>query len=194
MSKSLHHAIYVPGLGDSDAPQTAALKFWRHYGVQVHYQHMEWSKGDFEPKLAKISHRIDDLHKRFGKVSLIGTSAGASGAFNAYAQRQDSISNLVSICGKITNIDTITPNSRLQENPAFTQSLDMLPASLESIPTGQRTNMLSLHPLYDGVVPVADTYLDGARQGVILSVGHVLSIATALTLYGPRIAHFVKNN
>lgn len=189
-----HEVIYVPGLGDhTNTKQNLALSFWRIFGIHMHYMPMGWSDDEpYKDKQARITEKIIELHKLGGRVSLMAASAGASAILNTFAENKEAVHKVIYLCGKVANIDLVSPNRRLAENPAFVESLSLLPDSIASISMDQRQRILSVHPLADEVVPVADTVIYGTQTMTIPTVGHVLSIAAALTLAAPFIAHFIR--
>lgn len=57
-----------------------------------------------KPRLADLLTQIDSLSKT-SQVSLVGTSAGASLAFNAYLERKDLVQKIVNVCGRLRTGD-----------------------------------------------------------------------------------------
>lgn len=191
--KETIHAFYVPGLGDPRyKSQGSLLKAWSFYGVNIHYYPMYWSDSrPFQEKFEDFLESIDTQTKLTGRVSLIGTSAGASAVINAYAARKEVIDHVVCISGKLNNPQTIA--NSFEQYPSFEGSLGMLAASFSLLDEDDRSRILSLHPLHDGIVPIEDTRIEGAHEGVIPVVGHMASIAYALTLGSHRITRFLKS-
>ena len=151
---------------------------------------MNWSDGrSFEAKLANLLRQIDVQITAENQVSLIGVSAGASAVINAYAQRKSEIHGVVCICGKLRNPQTAA--NRFKTNPAFRDSLMMLPESLESLSQKDKQKILSVHPLWDGSVPVADTKIDGALERTVPVLGHITGISYAISFGSRRIAKFL---
>jgi pimeloyl-ACP methyl ester carboxylesterase len=187
------HAFYIPGLGNPrNKGQGLLLKVWRIYGVRIHYYPMYWSdKRSFSEKFEALLEAIDATAKKTGSVSLIGTSAGASAVINAYAARRQIIHRVVCISGKLNNPQTA--ENRFKENPSFEGSLRMVATSLAALNVTDRSRILSLHPVYDDVVPINDTRIEGAHEGLEPVVGHVASIIYALTLGSYRICRFLKS-
>lgn len=193
MKKPSTDVIYLPGLGDRRSHgQRAILKLWKIYGLNVHYHKIGWAdKEPYEPKKQRTLDLIDSLTRSGNKVALIGTSAGASAALNAYSERIDKVSSVVCICGKIQNPQTVG-EPYFKENPAFRDSLFSLSKSLSILTTKDRAKVLSIHPLRDETVPVLDTIVEGAKEGRIPTVGHIFSIFYALTFGSRHIAKFIR--
>ena len=195
-SQSNHHIIYLPGLGDDNFKdiQTNLLKIWSIYKVEVNYHYIGWSdKEAFQPKLDRILKEIDENVNLGKTVSLVGVSAGASAAINALALRQDNIASVVCVCGKLQNPQTVS-HVRYEQNPAFKQSMDLLPASYSKLNTKVLNNVLSLHPIKDSTVPVRDTYIENAHSKTMPTIGHGLSILYALTFGSYQIVKFIKKS
>src|SRR6478752_6076210 len=97
-----HCVIYIPGLGDQRTQgQMLALRLWRRPGLYVEMFVMHWY--DSEPYQDKFERllKVVDRHLEAGEtVSLVGASAGASVALNAFADRQEKVNGLVGLCGK----------------------------------------------------------------------------------------------
>ncbi len=189
-----HTVIYIPGLGDhaEGGAQAKVLRLWRIYGLGAVYVPMHWSdKNPYAGKYDNVLKEIDKQLAQGNRVSLIGVSAGASAAINAYAARQESIHKVVCVCGKLRNVQTIS-QTYYAKNPAFEESVKKLSASLSQLNGQKRNKILSLRPFADEIVPVGDTLIEGAHSGRLFSAGHALSIAFALTLGSGRISRFIK--
>jgi pimeloyl-ACP methyl ester carboxylesterase len=187
------HVLLLPGLGDHRSKVLLKLiKHWPLLGVVVHFQPLAWN--DEEPwssKLTRITRRIDELSERYGKIGLIGISAGASAAVNAYTERPQAIDKLVFICGKLTGPEAVNPRY-YRQNTAFKHSLYDAQPKIRQLTAKDKAKMLSVRPLQDNIVAVKYTKINGVRQMVMLSAGHILSIGLALTAYSPLIARFFK--
>jgi pimeloyl-ACP methyl ester carboxylesterase len=187
-----HHVIYIPGLGDHrPRGQQLVPKYWRLFGVEGHYCAMHWNdKEPFKPKLARLLTKIDNLAKDGSRVSLVGTSAGASVVLLAFAARPEKVTGVVCISGKINNPPAEHP--RYIENPAFKESLFKLQQTLPKLSSDMRAHIMSIHPLWDREVPPADTIIPGTHERLIPVAGHVASIGAALAFYTPVIINFLK--
>jgi dienelactone hydrolase len=187
-----HHVIYVPGLGDHRSyGQPLVIQLWRIFGLRPHYFPLLWRSDEaFDLKLQRLIDKIDALSKNGSSVSLVGASAGASAVINAYAARPD-VSGVVCICGKIQNPDKVD-ESYFIANPPFKKSIYNVKASLESLGPKGIARIMSIHPLYDTVVPVSETIIPGAVEKEFKTRGHAFTIFYSL-IFGSRvIAQFIK--
>ena len=193
MSKVKHYVIYVPGLGDNKWLIQGILVYaWRLYGVKSVTRTMNWLDPEsFEEKLTRLLVEIDEKLARGYAVSLVGASAGAGAVVNAYAARKGQISGVVNICGKIQNAQTISEATYMR-NPAFKESMAMLPSSLDKLSANERSRILNLHPKADATVPVRDTFIEASIEKTMPVVGHSLGIIIALSMYGRFICRFLK--
>lgn len=187
--------LYVPGLGDTKiSGRKLLVASWRSYGVTPVVHQMNWADGQsFASKLDGLLRHIDDLVATGKTVSLVGESAGASAAINAYALRTGSVHRVACICGKLRNARAISATT-YGRNPAFGESMSMLTSSLANLTRGQLSRIRSVKPVADYSVPPADTIIDGAESRTIPSRGHMLSIILGCTLFGWLLVGFLKKS
>lgn len=183
MSKNIH-LIYIPGLGDGYDPiRRFTLKFWRFYGVSIEHIPSSWSDGgEIDEKIGRINDAITRAKKDGKDVVLIGESAGGSLALNIYASNPKLIYRLVTLCGKNTRPENVSP-VLYRRNPAFKVSMERVGASVSSLRLTDRQRITSIYPLYDPTVPVRETFTPDCRKVQIWSVGHIVSIFLGLTIY-----------
>jgi hypothetical protein len=188
-----HVVLYIPGIGDSLTTARRLLTLcWYAYGVKPVVHEMNWSdKQPFDIKLKSLLARIDGLVASGHVVSLVGESAGASAAIDAYALRQDVIHRVACICGKLKNPQTIRPQV-FQANPAFAESMAALPGSLSGLSRGRLRRIRSIRPLNDASVPVADTIIPGAESFTIPVNGHGPGIVFGDTVFSYKLVPFLK--
>jgi hypothetical protein len=188
-----HFVIYIPGLGDFNiANQMSVVGVWRIYGVAPYVNQMNWADGEpFAPKLNRLLAKIDEAKAQGYTVSLIAASAGAGAALNAYVLRKNSISGVILICGKIHNPQTVHHRT-YRFNPAFKESMDRLPDSLNQLDTQDKTKIVSIRPITDMSVPPKDTIIEGVKSKKIYTFGHVASIAYCLTFKSYSLIRILK--
>jgi hypothetical protein len=110
---------------------------------------------------------------------------------NAYAARRDQIVACVLIAGKVNRPDSIRTHYR-EENPAFVTSVNDCQAALESLDGEYRKRILSLYGWIDELVYKPDSYIEGAKNRTVPTIGHVLTIGTQLLLGAPNFIRFIK--
>src|SRR5437763_1841073 len=129
-----YHVIYIPGiLDDTYHVQGFLMSIWCLYGLRCHVHEMPWSgDGLYELKLQLLLDRIDCYADKGDKVSLMGASAGASAAINAYMERRNKISKVILICAKINGPETVS-NKTYAKNPAFKTAMYALQTNLKKL-------------------------------------------------------------
>lgn len=191
-----HFVIYVPGLGDKRLYagfQKIAIKLWRTSGVQPYYFLVHWANASetYEQKLQRLLKTIDTAHAKGYTVSLVAASAGSSLILTALSKRKNKIHRSVSICGKLHNADTVS-EALFALNPAFKDSLQAYRRIEPTLTATDRKKILVARAVRDMYVPAADGEVKGAAAYVIPSMGHVMSVFAALTIFRRAILRFVK--
>jgi predicted alpha/beta hydrolase family esterase len=189
MSQKIH-ILYISGFGDKyDRLRLRCLSWWKFSGVTVELIPMKWESGTFEQKLARIDTAINRAKGK--KVVVIGESAGGSMAVHTYARRANDIYKVMTLCGKNTHPEGVS-ESYYVHYPAFRESMNQLNASIETLTHKQKSEFVSIHPLYDPTVPVRETLLPGCRQMRLWTVGHFTAIVLALTILSPLIVRAAR--
>ena len=184
--------ILIPGLGDRKWLYRLVCPVWRLRGFQTHVLVFGWE--DAASNYQEKQTRLDDYVRSLdGDVYIIGASAGGMAALHALAGDN----------GKIKGVATIaTPyiyRQKLQNN-FLEQAIAELATELTQIQSS-RTRITSFYGVYDQVVPPNDSHLDnihsvkrliGSRIANITheqlpTIGHGLTIAAGLTIFGGRI-------
>lgn len=188
-----HHVIFILGFGDQRAGWLIRLiKTWQKFGIEPEIQQMGWADGkDFVPKLNRITDKINYLTSQGNTVSLVGISAGASAALNAYSIDPSKIRKIAFVSGKLNNPQTVNPRY-YTKNPAFKESLNLAQNSLKKLTNHDKSKMLSVHGRYDALVPIPEGVIPGVNSKYIFSVGHLSSIIFALTIHRKAIINFLK--
>ncbi len=182
------HVMYIPGLGDKRTflVQKLFVRAWRAYGVRGHYFTVGWAENTpIAPKLERLINKIDALAEKGDKVALIGASAGASLALNAFVRRPDKVVGVVCISGKIHNPQNIAAEV-YEVNPGFKESLDLLDSSLKKLAPVLRKRIRSVYSTGDILIPAHDSILSGAENVSVDKLGHTAHIVMQITK-GARI-------
>jgi pimeloyl-ACP methyl ester carboxylesterase len=188
-----HHVIYLPGVGDhKNAPfQIRALKKWNKFDLVTHFQLIRWNNSEsYELKLKKVISLLDKLYSQNHTISLVGASAGASLAMNVYANRRNKIKAVVLICAKINNPQTLGQKYKTNY-PALLDCVKASSQAVKNLKPSDKQKMLTINPLYDGVVARADCNITGVKNKIIIAAIHGISIGLAISLYKRTIIKFI---
>lgn len=177
------HIIYIPGLGDGyDGLRRFCLGFWRMYGVDVEFISSSWSNHEsFDTKMQRLITAAQHAHRDGDSVVLLGESAGGSMALNVYASIPETIHRVVTLCGKNTRPDNVSP-VLYRRNESFRTSMHRVSDAVKQLTTAQRQRITSIYPFYDPTVPINETFVPDCRRVRIWSVGHLISILVGLTI------------
>ncbi len=155
---------------------------------------MDWTiKEPWEAKLGRLLARIDELVAEGKTVSLIGESAGASAVIVTLTKREAKLNRVILLCGKYQYPDKVAAY-RYKLNPTFRAALTESHSLVPKLTKSQRGKLINLHPIYDPVVPVAETKIPKFKDNTMPIIGHATSIVFANTLWSWRIVRFVKSS
>jgi pimeloyl-ACP methyl ester carboxylesterase len=195
MKSKKHHAVlYIPGIGDDHKGlQGQLLKTWSLYGAKPILHEVPWmDKAEFQPKLARLVAKIDALADDGYTVSLIGVSAGAGAAINAFAARPEKVNGVVCICGKINRPELIGKVFE-DKSPSFLESAALVENSLIKLQyLGKLDQLQSRRSIYERVVKPADSYVPAARNVVVPGVGHAFTIISQALFGAPFFLRWLK--
>lgn len=189
----VRHVIYIPGLGDRQKfGQNIIIQSWRLLGLRPHYFALQWYEQEgFDKKLERILDKARKLSRNNKSVSIVGVSAGASAALNAFAT-SNNIDAVIIICGKVNNPGTIGKKT-FDLNPDFEQSVYDVERSMKLLDK-ERSRILSIHPWADQTVPIKDTVIEGAKEKTFPGWSHISGIFFAVILGGPTFYKFIKQS
>lgn len=193
MTKPLH-IIYIPGLGDTKEPrgQLRAVARWAKYGVEAELFRVHWGdKQPWMPKFDRLLARIDELLDTGRDVALIGASAGAGAAINAFTARKDRLVGVVCIAGKVNRANAIGPHYR-RDNRSFVESAKACELALTHLTSDDRARILTRYGLVDETVYKPDSRIPGATNQLLPTISHALTIAYGITLGMPANIRFLK--
>ena len=199
MKRNLHVVIVVPGLGDVDKAIAITTGFWKLFGLTPIVFPMEWKlqTNNFQSKLKKLISLIDTEVDKGNKVSLLGTSAGASIVLNAFIQRTKSIHKVVNVCGRLRPGPSIGFRSFANMTkgfPSFAESVITSGKNESKLNINDRKRIMTIRPLFgDQYVPKETVYLNGAKNITIPTVEHSSTIAMCLTFLSGTTISFLKS-
>jgi len=179
--------IVVSGLGDNGKSLAMGCRWWKKEGLRPTIFLPCWdNKEGVKPKLARLLKLIDKKSKK-EKIFILGISAGASLAMNAFLQRMDKIEKMVSLCGRLRlgwSDDEIL--KKLQKNTlkrkACKQSVKFLEKNIDKLEKKDRKRILTVSAKFgDELIPRETSQLSGAKNVLIPTLEHVLSIFSGMT-------------
>ena len=195
--KTPHYIIIIPGLGDNVKSMKLATSWWKKYGLEIVVHYVGWRDGskDFDKKLNEVINLVDELSKK-GQVSVVGTSAGASLAFNTFINRSDKINKAISICGRLKkgNHKIRSLDKKSSSSSTFKQSVLVFEKNISRLTKDQKSRMMTVSARFgDELVPADTSYLECAYNIKVLSGGHMFSIGLSLTLFSKPVLGFLIN-
>jgi pimeloyl-ACP methyl ester carboxylesterase len=193
-----NHVIIIPGLGNGVSKHLWAAQSWKKYGIIPHVFDTKWKivENGFPEKFNRALKLIDSLSDRNSWVSIVGNSAGSSFALNLYGKRRAKISRVIINCGRVRDGDWpwFTFDQATASSPSFKESVLRSQELEKTLTTNDRKKILTLRPLFDEVVPPSTVPINGAKNKVIFSLEHSLTIALNMTLFKKQIIDFILLN
>lgn len=192
-----HRVIIIPGLGDDVNKMSWVIPLWRRHGLEPMIHSIGWHDGKkFRPKLQILVERIDQFSKDGERISLIGCSAGASAALNAFIQRRDIVHKVITVCGRLKSGNQQGFRSfaaRTVTSPSFAQSIQLFESREDVLSDKDRKKIMTVRALFgDELVPADTAIVCGAYNAVIPTLEHTFSIAMAVTLFSRPLIAFLK--
>ncbi len=189
--------IIVPGLGDEISWLKLLTLHWQLVGVNVVFCQLNWrDQQPFQPKLKKLAKVIGDLTRQGHQVSLVGTSAGGSAVLNAFLENSDLVHRVANVCGRLKVGSTSglrAFSKKTSTSPAFAESVELFESREHFLTDLQRSKILTVRPFFgDELVPADTVSVRGARNIVIPSIEHALSIGLALSLFSSPLLAFLQ--
>jgi pimeloyl-ACP methyl ester carboxylesterase len=191
----LNHVIIIPGLGNGITQHIWATYGWKKFGIIPHVFDVRWKveENGFREKFARALKLVDSLSKTKSLISVVGNSAGGSFALNLFGERRKMINRVVINCGRVRNGDWpwFTFNQATKQSPSFKESVLRAQELEKTFTKEDRSKILTLRPLFDEVVPPSTVSIYGAKNVVVPSLEHSLSITLNMTLLHKQIIDFI---
>jgi len=192
----MQKVIIIPGLGDNIKATSWATKHWRSHGLTPVIFPMIWNDGEsFNIKMGRLLEKIDEYAASGDKISLIGCSAGASAALNAFIERKDKINKVISVCGRLRigrQKGFRSLANRTKSSPAFKQSVELFESRQILLSAQDRKKIMTVSSKFgDELVPTSTSSLEGAYNITIPAMEHSISIYGALTIFSKPIISFL---
>jgi len=192
---SSNHVIIIPGLGNGVVKHVWATNSWKKFGIIPHVFDAKWKveENGFQPKLERALKLVDLLASKNSKISIVGNSAGSSFALNLYGEQKKQISHIIINCGRVRDRDWpwMSFNQATKSSPSFRESVLRAQKLEKTLTKHDRQKILTLRPWLDETVPYFTVPIEGARNEIVPSIEHVVSIALNMIIYKKRIIDFI---
>lgn len=194
-SNQPHRVMIFPGLSDDTSKLQLATTWWTQFGLEPVVMRVGWKEDiSAEKKLAELLELARKLASD-GKLSVLGTSAGGSLAFNLFSRNQQLFATAVSVCGRLKAGDQKgwrSLDKRAESSQLFKQLVLMLNHDFISIDCKNR--LMTVSAVADELVPADTSVFPGAKNIKIPAVEHGASIVLAVTVLAWPIIKFIKSN
>lgn len=176
--------LYINGLGDGSirAKDRLVQRWWRHTGINFHYAEVDWYDGSsFDDRLAEMAAKTDELITEFGRVAIIGSSAGGSLALNTFFKLRDKNICVINAHGRLrkgdyTNRNSLHHRAHLDTNKpsqSFYDSVTRVENEvLPNLTKQEKQRILVLSQLTDLVVPTELMSIEAVKEHKSLAFGH----------------------
>ena len=188
-----HQALLLSGLSGNIGMLDRATRHWEKDGVDVTVHDFEWKDDtiDLETKLQQVSEIIKELSEK-GPVSLIGTSAGGSAAFNAFLENSELVNKAISICGRLREGEQEL-EKKSKDSEKFRASVLRFEGKEADIPEELRKRMLTTSARYgDQHVPADTSYVKDVQHIKVRSAEHSITIGVTLYALKNKLINFIK--
>jgi len=190
-----NNVIIIPGLGNGVAKHKWITKGWKKFGIIPHVFDAKWKTEEkgFQRKLEKALKLVDSLIHKNSRISILGNSAGSSFAINIFSERKKQINRVVINCGRIREGDWpwFSFDQATKLSPSFKESVLKSQQVEKTFTNTDRKKILTLRPLFDEIVPGFTVPIFGAKNIIIPSLEHSISIALNMTLFKNQIIDFI---
>lgn len=182
MTKNL---LIIPGIGDDHPVYHKGARVFRMFGFTPEVYVFGWNSGDpnsYESRIAQLNQHIAKLE---GDVYILGVSAGGSAAVNSFAAADSRVRKVVTLCSPLAPF-----SSRV--NSLLAVSIDHTQDAIRNMSAERRQRILSLHAIFDPVVPTRLSKPHGVHARTLPSVLHPVTIFLGLTVFAGISNRFFK--
>jgi pimeloyl-ACP methyl ester carboxylesterase len=179
------HLIIIPGIGDDHPVYHKGARVFALFGFTPQVHVFGWDSADaasYDERMKILNALVASLD---GEVFLLGVSAGGSAAINSFAMLPQKITKTVVLCAPLSAF-----SSRV--NPLLAVSIEQTEQYLTAMPAEARQRLLSLHAIFDPVVPTRLSKPIGVRSQTLPTILHPVTIFFGLTIFAAVSARFFK--
>lgn len=174
------HYIYLPGFGERfDLLRRLALRRWERSDVRVTVVTMRWTDRSetYEQRYERVAKVVKQSSSE--KVVLVGESGSGPMALLAFSRHPEAVDSVVTICGYNHGASDVHQMHRRQR-PAFYALMQTMDTIVPTLPQSVRRRITTIYSTHDKVVTPDHTRIEGAREVVLSTGGHMWSICRTL--------------
>ena len=187
---SKHHVVIIPGIFKREGFVRRFRTALESNDTTVEVYRIAWvGKDSSHASYAILRQKIQDKVRDGYAVSLIGTSAGASVARLLFNDPSLRIASLVTICGPVTDPNTVIFRIGKRISPTWKSTLEQSSVIAKDIAPSRITTII---PRFDELVPLRAMHIEGANTVRIPGVEHLLSITAATSQYSATITDAIN--
>lgn len=196
------HGLYFNGLGNQYLPKSEerAIASLHNKGIYLRHFSIDWQRDeDIDELVERTMEATQALQREYGKVLLVGASAGGSLAINTFAALQKPVKNVLAItlCSRIYEaalpwyeIRTLRRMAHIgtvSESRLFENSVRMSTVAISSLlGSEEKKRIIAIKQWADEVVPKLTVTAEGVPTYTVPTIGHHSGILTGLR-YLPTI-------
>lgn len=180
----MKHFIYIPGLGDRFDPlRRLVLLRWKT-DAKVTFVPMTWNdrKRTYEESYERICHAI--AKAKGDEIILVGESAGGAMALYTFSRQRENVSRVITICGYNYGASEVNPAHK-HLHPAFYALMPKVDEVVERLTPEMRARITTIYSTMDHVVTPRHSRIEGTREVVIHTPGHLMAITRILLAKSP---------
>lgn len=196
MNRQEFELILGPGLSDRVdlvgglIPQRLPYK---DAAVNIHFHPAPWKTDpdDLYPKLDGLVDKIDSLNG--ANIVLVGISGSGSLMLNGFAERNNKVSKVITVCSRLREGRGDFPPLYLsaKKSAAFFESVLLAQTNAATFTEEEKAKFLTISAAWDEMVPPSTSTLEGATNIKIPVPEHAMAIAVALTVYRKKWLDFI---
>lgn len=198
--------IYINGLSNNKFFSNLVLYFWRKSNMNFFFANINWFDNDnFITKKNEILLLAKSLIEKYGKLAIIGVSAGASLAINIFNDIKKENISLVLVNGRVnignyknSNKNSLYSRSKINNKKSYKAFYDMVTTSdnivNNTLLEKDKLKILVMNSYLDFIVPRNLSFIENAKVITSPTIGHNLGIFFNLILFKNKTLKFINSN
>jgi len=194
--------IYINGLSNNNIFQKIISFFWRNYNINFFFSNINWfDNKSFNSNKQEMVLLAKLLIKEYGKLIIIGVSAGASLAINIFNEIKEDNLSLVLINGRIysgdykkRNINSLylrSKQNKKKSSISFYNEVKKSERVINNFSKKELSKIIVLTSYFDFIVPKKLSIIKSTKTIISPIIGHNLSIFYNLVILKHKILYFI---